>query len=155
MVISAVYFLITAYATFCLSTGLRLNIIDEKKFAILWPFSSKPFLLGDYNLPYILFDFILILGFYGLFFLLTANVFKLFFQPKLFTLKGIRQLKWFYLLNLILPGTCMVLAHLFSYIEEGIEMLVVIHFILGIFAYFLAAIFSQGVKLQNEQDLFI
>ena len=40
-------------------------------------------------------------------------------------------------------------------IEEGLDIVAVIHFILGVFAYFLAAIFKQGLQLQKEQDLFI
>jgi hypothetical protein len=31
----------------------------------------------------------------------------------------------------------------------------VLHLIMGIFVWFVAAIFKQGIQLQNEQDLFI
>ena len=48
-----------------------------------------------------------------------------------------------------------LLAVIFSIIDEGVFVLVLLHAILGIFAYFIAAIFQQGVQLQTEQDLII
>ena len=37
---------------------------------------------------------------------------------------------------------------------DGI-VLIVLHAIIGVFAYLIAAIFKQGLDLQNEKDLFI
>ena len=91
----------------------------------------------------------------GLFFGLLSNVFKLFFQPKLFTQNGVTHLKRFYVANMILPTIALVLASVYTEVEELAIFFVVIHFFLGIFAFFLAAIFQQGVNLQNEQDLII
>jgi hypothetical protein len=96
------------------------------------------------------------IGFYGVFFLLLSNVFNAFKQPKLFTKYGVSQLKCFYLANITLPWLTILLASIFAgKIEEGLEWVAIIHFFLGVFAYFLAAIFKQGLELQNEQDLFI
>ncbi|WP_337044987.1 DUF2975 domain-containing protein [Emticicia sp. 17c] len=106
-------------------------------------------------MPYIVFDFLSPLGLYGLFFLLSSNVFKVFFQPKLFSQWGVRQLQLFYVANLCLPALTIMLASIFSLVDDIAIILIVLHFILGVFAYFLSAIFKQGLKLQNEQDLFI
>ena len=58
--------------------------------------------------------------------------------------------------NITLPFLEIVLASIFAgKIEEGLEFVAVIHFFLGVFAYFMAAIFKQGLQIQNEQDLFI
>ena len=145
-----------AYSLFCLLTVWSLTFRENKKyFHVLYPFTDKHFLNGDYNLPYIIFDFLLILGLYGLFFLLASNIFKAFFQPKLFTEYGIRQLRNFYWANLFLPGLTIFFASIFAEVEDMAVILVILHFILGIFAYFFAAIFRQGLQLQKEQDLFI
>ena len=132
----------------------------EKKggthFAICYPFSQTPFLLGENNWPYKLFNFLIPIGLYGLFFLLLSNIFRVFRQPKLFTQHGVNQLRWFYLANIFLPPLTILSATIFDgKVEEGLEWVAVIHFFLGVFAYFLAAIFRQGLQLQKEQDLFI
>ncbi len=125
-------------------------------FSIMYPFTQTPFLNGENNWAYKAFNFLIPIGFYGVFFLLLSNVFKVFKQPKLFTQYGVDQLKWFYLANLTLPLLTILLASIFAGgIEEGLGWVAVIHFFLGVFAYFLAAIFKQGLHLQNEQDLYI
>lgn len=153
---ASLYLGTTAYSIFCLLTGWSLGFRENKKyFQVMYPFTEKPFLNGDYNMPYIIFDFLLVLGLYGLFFLLASNIFKVFFQPKLFTEYGIRQLRYFYLANLFLPGLMIFFASIFAEVEDMAVLLAILHFILGIFAYFFAAIFRQGLQLQKEQDLFI
>jgi Protein of unknown function (DUF2975) len=151
------YFTISAHSTIALLTKWSLITKDNGKyFQICYPFTQKPFLLGDNNLGYMIFNFLLPLSLYGLFFLLVSNVFKVFFQPKLFTTNGVKHLKRFYLANLILPSLAVLLASIFTNkVEDPAEFLIMIHFILGVFAYFLAAIFKQGLSLQNEQDLYI
>lgn len=155
--LAILYFLISAHSIIALITKWALTTKDNGKyFQICFPFTQKPFLVGDNNLDYMIFNFLLPLSLYGLFFLLVSNVFKVFFQPKLFTLNGIKHLKWFYLANLIFPSLSVLLASIFTNkVEDPGEFLIVLHFILGIFAYFLAAIFKQGLNLQNEQDLYI
>jgi hypothetical protein len=154
-ILAAAYLFTAFYAAFCLLTGWSLIFKeDETYFSILYPFTQTPFLNGHNNLPYILLDFISPLGLYGLFFLLAGNVFKIFTREKLFTLHGIRQLKRFYMCNLIIPPVMFLLIFVFDEVDEGI-ILAVLHIFLGVFAYLLAAIFKQGVNLQNEQDLII
>jgi len=166
-IISKVLFYITRFLAFlyfgmatlsiiALSTGWSLNIIKNGQiFQVCYPFTQKPFLVGDYNALYIVFHFLTPISLYGLFFLLVSNVFKVFFQPKLFTEYGVKQLKWFYLGNLILPSLTALVTSIFTEVEDPTEILILLHFVLGVFAYFLAAIFRQGLKLQKEQDLFI
>lgn len=139
-----------------LSTGWGLTLRENNKFfGVCVPFTKHVYLVGDYNLPYIIFDFILPLSLYGLFFLLLSNVFKVFFQPKLFTTNSIKHLKIFYLSNIIVPAIAVSLSAVFSLVDDIAFPLIFFHLIIGIFAFFLASIFSQGVHLQKEQDLFI
>ena len=155
--LAILYFSISAHSTIALITKWSLTTKNNGRyFQIFYPFTQKPFLVGDNNLGYMIFNFLLPLSLYGLFFLLASNVFKVFFQPKLFTLNGIKHLKRFYLGNLVFPSLTVLLASIFTNnVEDPAEFLIMIHFILGIFAYFLAAIFKQGFSLQNEQDLYI
>lgn len=155
-VLSIAYFAMAALSVFALSTGLGLGFREDRKyFSVFYPFTTAPFLNGDYNLPYIVFYFLLPISLYGLFFLLVSNVFKVFFQPRLFTEYGIGRLKGFYLANLIIPGATILLTSIFTEVDNASIVFVALHFILGVFAFFLAAIFKQGVHLQNQQDLII
>lgn len=150
------YFALTLISFIALTTGWGLGIKDEgKHFVVFYPFTTKPLMLGEYNLPYIIFYFLSVIGLYGLFFLLVSNVFKVFYQPKLFTAFGVRHLKRFYLANFIIPGALVLVTSFFTEVDDSSEILVALHFILGVFAFFLATIFKQGLNLQNEQDLFI
>jgi Protein of unknown function (DUF2975) len=154
--LSVIYFGMSALSLIALTTGWSLKIKDEgKHFQVCFPFTQNPFLLGDNNLPYMIFDFLLPIGLYGLFFLLVSNVFKVFFQPKLFTEYGVKHLKRFYLANLILPISTIILSTFFVETDDAAFVLIVLHAILGVFAFLLAAIFKQGVQLQTEQDLII
>lgn len=156
-ILAILYLATTLYSLVSLLTEWSYFTKDsEKYFAICYPFTDKPFLNGENNWAYKVFNFLIPIGFYGLFFLLISNVFKVFKQPKLFTQYGINQLRYFYLANLTLPWITILLASIFAgKIEEGLEWVAIIHFFLGVFIYFLAAIFKQGLLLQNEQDLYI
>ncbi|MDX6188655.1 DUF2975 domain-containing protein [Flavobacterium sp. Fl-318] len=154
--LAVLYFALAAYSALALTTGWFLNFREGGKyFQICYPFTNHPLMLGDYNTPYIIFEFLSPLSLYGLFFLLISNVFKVFFQPKLFTQNGITHLRQFYLANLFIPGIVILLSSIFVSLDNEVAIFIVLHFMLGIFAYFLAAIFKQGLSLQNEQDLFI
>lgn len=151
------YLIITFYSLIVLIT--EWSFISRENghfFSVCYPFTETPFLNGENNWPYKIFNFLIPIGMYGVFFLLASNVFNAFRQPKLFTKYGVNQLRWFYLGNLTLPWLTILLASFFAgKIEEGLGWVAVIHFFLGVFAYFLAAIFKQGLQLQNEQDLII
>jgi hypothetical protein len=156
-ILGIAYLVIGIYSTFSIIT--KWSYIEKeggRNFAVCLPFTNTPILNGENNIGYMLFSFIFPMLFYGLFFYVMSNVFRLFNLPKLFTTKAVRQLEWFYWLNITVPWILILLASIFyGKIEEGFDMLAVVHFILGGFAYFIAKIFSQGVKLQNDQDLII
>jgi hypothetical protein len=155
--VAILYFVTTFYSLISsLSEWSFITRENGKYFSICFPFTETPFLNGENNWAYKIFNFLVPIGFYGIFFLLLSNVFNAFKQPKLFTQYGVNQLKWFYMANIFMPSITILLASIFAGdIEEGLEWVAVIHFFLGVFAYFLSAIFKQGLQLQNEQDLYI
>lgn len=156
LVLSIGYLATAVYSVFCLVTGFAITPYGEDHFLhINYPFTGKPFLNVDNDYGYIVFSFLLILAGYGIFFLLSARVFRVFFQSRLFTRENIQQLKVFYTYNIFFPLPLAVTASFFVEVEAMIWGLVFTHFMLGIFCLFLANIFAQGVNLQNEQDLFI
>lgn len=157
MVAAILYLTTTVYALITMLTDWSYVVSEDgTTFAVCYPFTETRFLLGQNNWGYKLFNFLLPLGFYGIFFWLLSKVFGVFKRPKLFTQDGVNQLRYFYLANIIVPPITILLASIFAgEIEEGLEWVAVIHFFLGVFAYFLAAIFKQGLHLQNEQDLYI
>ncbi|MBC6491329.1 DUF2975 domain-containing protein [Flavihumibacter stibioxidans] len=123
-------------------------------FYVLFPFTSKPFLVGEYNTFYMV-EMVVLLGLYGLFFWLLGNVLKAFRLDRLFTAANVKRLTWFYLANLLVPLPFLVL-HIYLHYEVGtLAIMTVLHFVLGVFTYFMTAIFRQGFHLQNEQDLYI
>ncbi|UHO37066.1 DUF2975 domain-containing protein [Chryseobacterium capnotolerans] len=156
-VLAAGYLIIVLYSLFCLATGYSVVSYGNngQYLHINYPFTEQPFLNIEDNYPYIIFSFMLVLIPYGIFFWLSAKVFRVFFQPKLFTREHITQLKRFYLFNIFIPLPLVIIASFFVEVESIIWGLVFIHFMLGIFCLFLANIFKQGLHLQNEQDLII
>ncbi|AZB25462.1 DUF2975 domain-containing protein [Chryseobacterium bernardetii] len=155
-ILSAGYLITSLYALLCLTTGFSVTPYGNGKYLhINYPFTQQPFLNIEDNYPYIIFSFMLVLIPYGIFFWLSAKVFRVFFQPKLFTKDHILQLMRFYLFNIFIPLPLVIIASFFVEVENIIWGLVFIHFMLGIFCLFLANIFKQGLHLQNEQDLII
>nr|WP_314495865.1 DUF2975 domain-containing protein [uncultured Chryseobacterium sp.] len=156
ILLSAGYLITFFYSAFCLITGFAISPYKENLYLhIHYPLTEKTFLIIENNYPYIVFSFLFVLLTYGLFFGLSAKVFRVFFQSKLFTAKNIAQLKAFYIYNIFFPLPLALTATFFVEVESIIWGLVFIHFMLGIFCFFLANIFKQGLHLQNEQDLFI
>ena len=129
-------------------------IEESKKFVVSLPFGSRPYFIGDNYTGYMV-QMVALLLLYGLFFWLLSQVFKTFTQKKLFTKTGITHLQRFYLANLIIPAVAYFVLMLVNEEAEDVFMLVILHAIIGVFAYFIATIFKQGVLLQNEQDLYI
>lgn len=149
------YFLSLLLSILAFSTGWSFNILNNNtRFQILFPFTNTPFLLGEYNSGFI-YMFLLFFFLYTLFFWLLENVFRVFMQTKLFTKEGIRRLKMFYISNLSVPLLAIISLSVFYEVDPTAQVLVILHAVLGIFAYFIAAIFQQGLHLQNEQDLII
>lgn len=153
----AVFYLwMSAHSLVALLTDWSLILHEANtKFKICLPFTEKPFLLGMYDWNYITFGFLIPIALYGLFFWLLSNFFKVFSQAKLFTVENHLHLRRFYLSNLIIPILTLIAASVFIEIEEEAQVMVAFHALLGIFAYFIAAIFQQGINLQKEQDLYI
>ncbi|QEH42447.1 DUF2975 domain-containing protein [Chitinophaga sp. XS-30] len=149
------YAITTFYALFCILTGIWTGLPDEKKLHIFYPFTTEPFLMAENNMLYLIFSFLLPLLLYSMFFWLASNVFRVFREPTLFTPQNIVHLRRFYRFNLITPALATAVGSCFVPVEDFIIALIVVHSFLGVFTYFLAAIFNQGIGLQNERDLFI
>lgn len=155
-IVSAGYLITFVYSVFCLVTDFSVTPYKNNLYLhINYPFTEQPFLNIERYYPYIIFSFLMVLFLYGIFFWLSAKVFKVFFQSKLFIKENILQLKRFYMYNIFIPLPAVITASFFVEVESIIWGLVFIHFMLGIFCLFLANIFKQGLHLQNEQDLFI
>jgi hypothetical protein len=131
-----------------------IEITQQGRFTIMYPFTKTPFLLGEYHGEFMLMMMLGVVG-YGVFAWLLSEVFKVFRQEKLFTQHGVYALTVFYMANFIVPVSVLLISLFF---EEYIRYLIVftlLHAVIGIFAYFMASIFNQGVLLQNDQDLTI
>ncbi|TGD58920.1 DUF2975 domain-containing protein [Flavobacterium humi] len=155
--ILAIGYLISTFHLF-VSTAFKLptlKILEHNRFVVYYPFTEKGFLLGsEYTFSYVT-EMVATIGFYGLFFWLLSNVFHTFRQSPLFTKRGIRNLKLFCGINLVVSPVLFGLLSMFSHEDLPFFGMIVAHAIIGIFAYFLTAIFNEGVGLQNEQDLYI
>src|SRR5262245_51941289 len=100
-ILAIFYIAISVYSAITILSGWSFLVKDDgMRFAVCYPFTQTPFLNGENNWGYIIFNFLLPLSFYGVFFWLAGNVFRAFFQPKLFTENGVRQLKYFYIVNI-------------------------------------------------------
>lgn len=158
-IISVVVLSITLYALVIIilyqanpSLSLPFQILDDGSFQLFLPFTHTTFLLGDYTSSYLV-SYLLILAFYGLFLWLLADVFKTFKQTRLFTPNGVLRLSRFYITNLIVPFVFILLLIVFGNELMDIVRITLLHLVIGVFAYFMAAIFKQGLVLQEEQDL--
>lgn len=139
----------------CLFRGPFFEIIENDRFAINYPFSTKHFLLGtEFTVSYVA-ELVSGIAIYGIFFLMLSGVFNAFRQKRLFTHVGIKNLKRFYIFNLIIYPVLVILWSMISIEDFPFVAMIVAHAIMGIFIFFISAIFEQGVKLQTEQDLFI
>ena len=154
-----IIFIIAIYATAVIllykndpSGNIPMEVLDDGSFRIFYPFTQSPFLLGDYTTSYLVSN-LLTITFYGLFLWLLSGVFHAFKQTKIFTRKGVMQLSRFYMINLIVPFVFLALLAVFG--EEMIDIvrIILLHLVIGVFAFFMAAIFKQGLVLQEEQDL--
>ena len=121
------------------------------RFTISYPFSHTAFLIGDFGLSSVSIMLSVLVG-YGVFALLLGNVFKVFRNEKLFTAEGVRALALFYRVNFVVPVGALLIAALAGLEIKDFLVLTVLHGIIGIFAWFMANIFKQGVALQDEQD---
>ena len=157
--LAAILFLVVAlYAIgvmLCYEVSPSANLpihVEQERFRIFLPFTEIDFLLGEYTAAFIVTNFVTI-AFYGIFLWLLSGVFYSFRQKKLFTQKGVARLVRFYVSNLAMPLLFIIL--LLLYREESADQvrIMFLHLVIGVFAFFMAAIFKQGLVLQEEQDL--
>lgn len=147
---------LVVYSLFCIVTGLNTTAYGEGKYLhINYPFSDRALMNIDYNTSYIILSFLLPLSLYTVFFWLLGSLFFVFSKPKLFTRDNLVHLKRFYVFNGFAPILSILIGCLFVEIEIGIWLLLILHWVLAIFSWFIAQIFKQGLQLQHEQDLFI
>jgi hypothetical protein len=158
--IAAFFYLSTAaYATVILLLKgkdqpgwLPFHSLPDGSFQIYYPFTHTPFMQGDDTFSFMLIVLLVTWG-YGLFLWLLSGVFSAFRQKKLFVQKGVRRLSRFYIANLSIPVMILVAFALSGISISEIMFITLLHGVLGIFAFFMAAIFKQGLVLQEEQDL--
>jgi hypothetical protein len=157
--LSILYITLSAYALLAISmyaAGIQMApvAVSPEGFRIFYPFTTAPLLLGEFNSPYIV---AMVGGFalYGIFFWLLSNVFATFRKERLFTDTGVKRLSRFYIFSIFTPPVVLVLMALFEQSEPAAQMIGFLHVIIGIFAYFMAAIFRQGLELQVQQDFTI
>lgn len=82
--LSAGYLVTAVYSILCLITGFAITPYKQNLYLhINYPFTETPFLNIENNYPYIIFSFMTVLIGYGIFFWLSAKVFRVFIQPKL------------------------------------------------------------------------
>lgn len=149
-----IYLVTAVYSIISWFTETNLHFVNDKRI-IEYPFTGVSFLILDNNITYLIFNFLLPVFSYVLFFWLLSNVFKVFYQDKLFTDANITHLKRFYVTNIIFPLILVIFSSFFIYIDKGIFVIVALHMFLGIFIFIISEIFNQGLTLQNEQDLYI
>lgn len=130
-----------------------INVVNER-FIIYYPFTSTAFVLGDYTPGYLV-PVLATMIFYTVFLLTLTGVFNALRQKKLFVENGTIHLSRFYKVNVLLPLMLLLAAFIYSPEPADFVMITFLHEILGLFAFFMAAIFNQGLELQAEQDLTI
>lgn len=150
-------YLFTAFYTLinCTFEGPFFEKLQNNRFAVNYPFTSKHFLLGSELTSNYVAEMVLGISLYGIFFYVLSGVFNAFRQDKLFTPFGVSNLKRFYRFNLILYPVLAILWSIISMEDFPFFAMIIAHLIMGLFIFFMNAIFEQGLKLQNEQDLFI
>ncbi len=155
--ILALGYLVTALYTLinCSFQAPFFEKLENNRFAVNFPFSSKHFLLGSEFTTQYVSEMVLGIALYGAFFCVLSDVFNAFKQEKLFTHFGIKKLKRFYIFNLIIYPVFAIIWSVITVEDFPFLAMIVAHLIMGLFIFFMNAIFEQGVKLQNEQDLFI
>lgn len=133
-------------------TGLPIELKNNGSFVIFYPFTRTPFLLGDHNHSFFLISTSTI-ALYGVFLWLLSLVFKAFRQAKLFIPTSVSRLERFYLFNISVPIIFLAFLAFAGHEVRDVIIITFLHLMIGVFAFFMAAIFKQGLVLQEEQDL--
>lgn len=129
-------------------------ITETNELQIHIPFTSA--MIKGANDPLTFIAILCFIIFYASFFLVLSFIFKTFSAEKLFTQEAIKYLKWFTIINLIIPLAYVIIGFLINNtitLDDVTPAL--LHIGLGIFATFIATIFKQGFILQEENELTI
>ena len=168
MIASGLYYLTRTAALLFLTTGIYAFVVlalsmytnmdqlpikvSDRGFVIFYPFTEQPFLLGDYTVSYFLISTSTVV-LYGLFLWLLSCVFKAFRQQKLFIPRSVSRLERFYWFNVGVPILFLMILAISGHELRDVVLIVFLHLMIAVFAFFMAAIFKQGLLLQEEQDL--
>ncbi|MDY8135072.1 DUF2975 domain-containing protein [Aquimarina sp. 2201CG5-10] len=129
-------------------------ITETNDIQIKIPFTNSV-IKGDYSLKTLI-GILCFLIFYASFFYTLSLIFKTFGAEKLFTEEAIKYLKRFTILNLILPVAYILIGAIInSSITPDDVVPGLLHIGLGIFSWFIAAIFTLGFTIQEENELTI
>ncbi|RYZ22288.1 MAG: DUF2975 domain-containing protein [Chitinophagaceae bacterium] len=126
--------------------------VADGSFTIFFPFSRRPFFLGEYNLHFVTTS-LLAFGGYTCFIWLLSSVFQAFRGRRLFTQRNVGRLVRFFRFNLAAPVIGMAVLLTWQSFYTNALVISLLHVVLGTFTYFMATIFKQGLILQEEQDL--
>ena len=117
---------------------------------------TETFIHGDYQFNVIL-TISIIFFFSVCFFFIISNIFKALKEESIFNKKAIFNLQMFTVLNLIIGPILYVLIHFPIMNKTDFRDIhnLILHLIFGLVAFFVATIFKNGYRLQNENDLTI
>jgi hypothetical protein len=150
---TAIYsFVVLSLSLYTHVAGLPITTRPDNSFIIFYPFTKTPFLAGDYTSYYLATSTGVVI-LYSLFLWLLSEVFKTFKQLKLFTPRSVCRLERFYVFNLGVPVLSLMILFFIGQEIRDTLIIVFLHIMIGVFAFFMAAIFKQGLLLQEEQDL--
>jgi hypothetical protein len=149
--IAGYYLVIMVLAQYVDGSKLPLAISGES-YVVFYPFTKSPFLIGEYNGPFIISSLVTMV-LYSLFLWFLTGVFNAFRKDRLFTQRNVRRLSRFYRLNFIGPVGCIIVLVLLGWQLNNAIVIALLHVLAGVFAFFMAAIFKEGLILQEEQDL--
>ncbi|HMK02903.1 MAG TPA: DUF2975 domain-containing protein [Ferruginibacter sp.] len=148
----------TIYAFLILGLSSQTNMqglpieVSGGYFTVFFPFSGIPFLVGDDTASYMITSMSTMM-LYGIFLWLLSAVFKAFMQKKIFVPISVKRLKHFYLFNFFAPVIYIICLVAFRLDFRDALIIAFLHMMIGVFNYFMAIIFQQGLVLQEEQDL--
>ncbi|MFP2995528.1 DUF2975 domain-containing protein [Spongiivirga sp. MCCC 1A20706] len=132
----------------------QFELTDNNRFKIKIPFIES-YVMGALDLKTVLVLF-LFLAYYLLFFLLLSRILKTFKSKVLFTHGTIKKLDQFTYINLLFPVATFVGVLTIGGGALNDEVVYgMFHVLIAVFSGFISAIFRQGFRLQQENDLTI
>lgn len=113
-----------------------------------------PDLIKNKNVPFLL-NVIPLVGYFGLLIPL-ALILNTFRKKVLFTKQSVKYLRLFALLNFLIPAfNVLTMTLIYSFELKSMIYSLPLNILLAVFALFIASIFKQGFKVQQENDLTI